>query len=69
MHLTENQAGTLRAQEHGHQPLVFDNHAQESRFTTINHAEYKAINNQYVSQDKCVVGKRNLIRRLTPFGM
>ena len=66
MHLTENQAGTLRAQEHGHQPLVFDNHAQDSRLTTINHAEYQAINNQYVSQDKCVVGKRNLIRRLTP---
>lgn len=26
MHLTEDKAGTLRAQEHGHQPLVFDNH-------------------------------------------
>ena len=26
-------AGTLRAQEHGHQPLVFENHGQDSRFT------------------------------------
>ncbi len=25
--------GTLRAQEHGHQPLVFENHGQDSRFT------------------------------------
>ncbi|ETA81725.1 DNA cytosine methyltransferase [Youngiibacter fragilis] len=33
MHCTEDIAGTLRAQEHGHQPLVFDNHAQDSRFT------------------------------------
>lgn len=33
MHLTEDFSGTLRAQEHGHQPLVFDNHAQDSRFT------------------------------------
>ena len=33
MHLTEEVSGTLRAQEHGHQPLVFDNHAQDSRFT------------------------------------
>lgn len=33
MHCTEDLTGTLRAQEHGHQPLVFDNHAQDSRFT------------------------------------
>jgi len=26
-------AGTLRAQEHGHQPLVFENHKQDGRFT------------------------------------
>ena len=32
MHLTEDRTGTLRAQEHGHQPLVFDNHGQDSRF-------------------------------------
>lgn len=32
MHCTENRAGTLRAQEHGHQPVVFTNHAQDSRF-------------------------------------
>ena len=32
MHLTEDKTGTLRAQEHGHQPLVFDNHGQDSRF-------------------------------------
>ncbi|WP_109709256.1 DNA cytosine methyltransferase [Faecalicatena contorta] len=33
MHCTDDITGTLRAQEHGHQPLVFDNHAQDSRFT------------------------------------
>ena len=33
MECSEDVTGTLRAQEHGHQPLVFDNHAQDSRFT------------------------------------
>ncbi|KAF5069970.1 hypothetical protein DSECCO2_226930 [anaerobic digester metagenome] len=32
MDCTENLSGTLRAQEHGHQPLVFENHGQDSRF-------------------------------------
>ena len=32
MDCSENVSGTLRAQEHGHQPLVFDNHGQDSRF-------------------------------------
>ena len=32
MDCSENISGTLRAQEHGHQPLVFDNHGQDSRF-------------------------------------
>ena len=33
---------------------------------TIGYSDHKGINNQYVSEDKCVVEKRNLIRRLTP---
>ena len=33
MDLSVERAGTLRAQEHGHQPLVFENHGQDSRFT------------------------------------
>lgn len=33
MSCSEDVTGTLRAQEHGHQPLIFDNHAQDSRFT------------------------------------
>ena len=33
MDLSLECAGTLRAQEHGHQPLVFENHGQDSRFT------------------------------------
>lgn len=32
MDVTEDMTGTLRAQERGHQPLVFDNHGQDSRF-------------------------------------
>ena len=32
MECSENISGTLRAQEHGHQPLVFDNHGQDTRF-------------------------------------
>ena len=33
MHCTENISGTLRAQEHGHQPLVFENHGVDARYT------------------------------------
>lgn len=33
MHCTENVSGTLRAQEHGHQPLVFENHGVDARYT------------------------------------
>lgn len=32
MALSEDVTGTLRAQEHGHQPLVFDTHGQDTRF-------------------------------------
>lgn len=32
MACSEEVAGTLRAKEHGHQPLVFDNHGQDVRF-------------------------------------
>lgn len=31
MSVSVDVAGTLRAQEHGHQPLVFENHGQDSR--------------------------------------
>ena len=33
---------------------------------TIGFTDHKGINNQYVSEDKCVVEGVNLIRRLTP---
>lgn len=33
MSYSEDITGTLRAQEHGHQPLIFDNHGQDARFT------------------------------------
>lgn len=32
MDVSADCTGTLRAQEHGHQPLVFDNHKQDGRF-------------------------------------
>ncbi len=32
MECSKDVTGTLRAQEHGHQPLVFDNHGQDARF-------------------------------------
>ena len=34
---------------------------------TIGYTDHKGINNQYVSEDKCIVENRKLIRRLTPF--
>ena len=33
MECSENITGTLRAQEHGHQPLVYENHGIDSRYT------------------------------------
>ena len=33
MEVTENRTGTLRAQEHGHQPLVYENHGIDARYT------------------------------------
>ena len=33
MECSENVTGTLRAQEHGHQPLVYENHGIDSRYT------------------------------------
>lgn len=33
---------------------------------TIGYTDHKDVNNQFVSEDKCIVERRNLIRRLTP---
>ena len=33
MECTEDMTGTLRAQEHGHQPLVYENHGIDARYT------------------------------------
>jgi DNA (cytosine-5)-methyltransferase 1 len=33
---------------------------------TIGYTDHKGINNQFVSEDKCIVERHNLIRRLTP---
>jgi DNA (cytosine-5)-methyltransferase 1 len=33
---------------------------------TIGYSDHKGVNSQFVSEDKCIVEKRNLIRRLTP---
>ena len=33
MACTEDMTGTLRAQEHGHQPLVYENHGIDARYT------------------------------------
>ena len=32
MEISEGMTGTLRAQEHGHQPLVYENHGIDSRY-------------------------------------
>lgn len=35
MNVSEGQVSTLRAQEHGHQPLVYENHSQDSRYKEL----------------------------------
>lgn len=46
MDCTREHTGTLRAQEHGHQPLVFGNHSADTRFTGP-HSVLPAITAQY----------------------
>ena len=38
----------------------------QDKVGTLGHSDHKGINNQYVDEDKCVVERANLIRRLTP---
>lgn len=33
---------------------------------TIGYSDHKGVNNQFVQEDKCIIERRNLIRRLTP---
>lgn len=131
MDLNENLSGTLRAQEHGHAPMVYENHGIDAQsmsarygagggnvplvepepvFCIMGNAigrqpqnggngmgcqkdlaytltatdrhticapyqktvgalcsgDEKGAGNQYVSQDKCIVDRARLIRRLTP---
>ena len=35
MDVSDNVTGTLRAQDHGHQPLVYENHSQDSRYREL----------------------------------
>jgi len=46
MGCTKEHTGTLRAQEHGHQPLVFGNHGADTRFTGP-HTVVPAVTAQY----------------------
>lgn len=46
MGCTKEHTGTLRAQEHGHQPLVFGNHGADTRFTGP-HMVVPAVTAQY----------------------
>jgi DNA (cytosine-5)-methyltransferase 1 len=44
--------------------LVYETYQQT--VGSIGYSDHKGINNQFVNEDKCIVEKRNLIRRLTP---
>ncbi len=46
--------------------LVCDIAPYQQTTGTIGYSDHHGINNQYVSEDKCVVETHNLIRRLTP---
>ena len=46
--------------------LVLQNNVGNFFIGTIGYTDHKGINNQYVSEDKCIVENRRLIRRLTP---
>jgi site-specific DNA-cytosine methylase len=73
MEWSENVSGALRAQEHGHQPLVASGIATNPAWGycpeivgALVSSDSKGINNQYVGQGKCVTDSTMLIRRLTP---
>ena len=53
MDCTEDKTGTLRAQQHGHQPLVFENHGIDSRYTGHQPASGPPAGADYVYLRQC----------------
>ena len=71
MDCSEEVSGTLRSQEHGHQPLVFESHGKDARYTgplevaptVVTTCGTDGNNTPLVAQDRAAP---LLLRRLTP---
>ena len=71
MDVTEDRTGTIRAQEHGHQPIVLENHPNDSRVkiredgTVQTLSEIQKIWESANDKTESVYGN-TVVRRLTP---
>jgi hypothetical protein len=76
MEISEGMTGTLRAQEHGHQPLVYENHGIDSRYRQMEEvaptmsARYRTGGNNVplVEQEPVICITGNAIDRQPPNG-
>ena len=74
MSTSENETATLRAQTHGHEPVVFENHSQDTRYTplgdicsTVSSTYGMGGNNQpFVVKEPVCIGNGQIHDALTP---
>lgn len=59
-------ASTQSARQHKDATDLVCQPTYQQTVGTIGYTDHKGVNNQFVSEDKCVVEHTNLIRRLTP---
>jgi DNA (cytosine-5)-methyltransferase 1 len=59
-------ASTQSARQHKDATDLVCQPTYQETVGTIGYTDHKGVNNQFVSEDKCIVERRDLIRRLTP---
>src|SRR5574344_2072153 len=62
----EDIASTQSARQHKDATALVCQPTYQQTVGTIGYTDHKGVNNQFVSEDKCIVEHTNLIRRLTP---
>ena len=63
----EDIASTQSARQHKDATDLVCQPTYQQAVGTIGYTDHKGVNNQFVSEDKCIVERTSLIRRLTPF--
>lgn len=62
----EDIASTQSARQHKDATDLVCQPTYQQAVGTIGYTDHKGVNNQFVSEDKCIVERTSLIRRLTP---